>query len=149
MFSNRFRLLKIAGISGLIAVLGLWAHRSIRDPAWVDYLARPGEHHDRTIVVAREAKVVSADSSRLVATQPEGEIELRVPSGFELPPLRPGQDIVAVAVFHRDGFFTLEAIESSPLRRWKIIISLLVAAAVVVYLLFSVRVEKGGLALKE
>ncbi len=149
MFSDRLRVLKMIVIAGLIVVLGWWAHRSVRDPVWVDYLARPEKYHGRTVTVAREARIVSVDSTRLVVTQPEGNIELLVPPGFELPSLPPGRDVSALAVFDRDGFFTLEAISASPFRKWKIVVSLLTALAVVLFLFFSIRVGKGGLALKE
>jgi hypothetical protein len=149
MFSDRLRLTKIVGISFTIAALGVWSRYKLQEPTWVDFLNQPGKYHGQQFVAGREAKVVSATPSRLVVTQPEGELEIRLRPDFELPPLRPGDDLVAVAVFHRDGYFELEAIEVSPWRKWKLLVSLLAAVVVIGAAVSSTRFGDGRLYLKE
>lgn len=137
MFSDRYRVLKIALLSLGIAALAFSAR--FWESAGPDYrrcLAEPESCDGQLIPFFIDARIIRIEPDRLVISQPEGEVVIRVPGGTASIGGKPGDYLEARAIFHREGWLELEAIQVAPLRRLKIAVSLLPVLAVA-YLLFK------------
>ncbi len=100
-----------------------------------------------------EPRILEVDDRRLLISQPDGPLEIRIPEGFdgvfpegaEIADLQPGDSLEAVTVFRLPGYLELKAIRGAPLRRLKIVLSIIPVLLVGFILSRTVRWRQGFL----
>jgi len=153
MFSDRCRVIKIGGILFLLILLAWYSNRRNRYPTFADCLREPGRYAGEEISIYMEPRVIEVTGGHILISQPDGPVEVRIPEGFDgvfpegakLSDLEPGDSLEAVAVFRLPGYLELKAVRGAPLRRWKILLSILPVILVGLILLRTIRWRKGFL----
>jgi hypothetical protein len=149
VFSDRHRILKIVLIA--LAVIGLsWSVRlwEAEGPDYRQCLAEPDACDGREIPFYIDARIVRVQPDRLIITQPEGPVEIRIPAGMGGIRGKPGDYLEALAVFHKESGLELRAIQTAPLRKIKIAVSVLPVLALVFLLWRTIRWKNGRLEIK-
>jgi len=135
MFSDNHRYIKIFLLILILVVLCLYSFREGKR-IYIDLgicLANADRFDGREIVLEDYVYVSSVSKGRFAIEQ-EGS---RIPVMGASDELAPGDEIALRAIFHREGYLTLQELHIKKLRTIKIIISL--AAAVFVAVLFFKR----------
>jgi len=149
VFSDRHRALKIILIAlaviGLVLSVRFWADEG---PGYQQCLADPDSCDGREIPFFIDARIVRIDPERIVISQPEGPVEIRVPKGMGEIRGKPGDYLEALAVFHKEGGLELKALQLAPLRRIKIAVSIIPVLGVAYLLLKTIRWKNGRLEIK-
>ncbi len=153
MFSNRYRTIKILGISLLLLFLAWYSHRQNHFLSLAECLEDPVKYDGTEVSHFLEPRVIAIGESRLLISQPGGPLEIRIPEGFDgvfpegakISDLEPGDSLEAVTVFRRPGYLELTAIRGAPLRKFKIALSIIPVLAVGFILLRTVRWREGFL----
>ncbi len=151
MFSDRHRFIKILGILALLLLLGWYSNRENRFLTFAECREDPERFAGATLDTFPEARVLAVSESSVRISSPDGPLELRIPEGFdgvfpegaELGDLNPGDSLEAVAVFRLPGYLELKMIRGAPLRRYKILISIVAVGGLGFFLIRSIR-WKGG-----
>ncbi len=163
MFSDRYRPVKIAGLILALVFLGWLSNRQTRRLTFAECLRDPERYSGAEVIIYQEPRLIKINEHRLVVSNPEGPIEIRIPPGFAgvVPPgarltdLKPGDSLEAVTVFRRPGDLELKAIRGSPLRGLKVMVSIVPVIFVGIFLFRSIGREgsflvvRGGLNLRE
>ncbi|MDP8235721.1 MAG: hypothetical protein P9M08_05015 [Candidatus Erginobacter occultus] len=153
MFSNRYRSVKILGILLLFPSLAWYSNRENRFLSFAECMRDPTRYQGAEVSNFLEPRILDVDDRRLLISQPDGPLEIRIPKGFdgvfpegaEIAELKPGDSLEAVTVFRLPGYLELKAIRGAPLRRLKIVLSILPVLLVGFILLRTVRWRKGFL----
>jgi hypothetical protein len=153
MFSNRYRSVKILGILLLLLSLAWYSNRENRFLTFAECMRDPTRYQGAEVYNFLEPRILEVDEKRLIISQPDGPLEIRIPEGFdgvfpegaEISDLKPGDSLEAVTVFRLPGYLELKAIRGAPLRRLKIVLSIIPVLLVGFILLRTVRWRKGFL----
>lgn len=151
MFSDNHRTIKILGILGLLLLLGWYSNRENRLLTFAECLEDPERFAGETLETFPEARVLAVTGSYVRISSPDGPLELRIPEGFdgvypegaELSDLNPGDSLEVAAVFRLPGYLELKLIRGAPLRRYKILFSIVAFGGLGFFLIRSLR-WKGG-----
>ena len=157
MFSDRYRKSKIAGLIIILVILA-WYSSASRQPLTLDICRKNSDRYDgQRVDVFMEARVITFSDGNLTISQPDGPIDIRVPTGFNgmipegesMEEIKPGRSLEAATIFRSPGYLELEKIRIATLRPLKIIISILPALVALIVLVVSLRWENGRLVMKE
>ena len=135
MFSDNHRYIKISLLILILSVLCLYSYRESKR-IYIDLgicLANADSFDGKEIVLEDYVYVSSVSKDRFEIEQ-EGS---RIPVMGAPEELAPGDEIALRAIFHREGYLTLQELHIKKLRTIKIIIS--IAAALFVAGLFLKR----------
>ncbi len=151
MFSDRHRTIKILGILALLLLLGWYSDRENRFLTFAECLEDPVRFAGETLDTFPEARVLAVTGSYVRISSPDGPMELRIPEDFdrvypegaELSDLNPGDSLEVAAVFRLPGYLELKMIRGAPLRRYKILFSIVTVGGLGFFLFRSIR-WKGG-----
>ncbi|MCX5903398.1 MAG: hypothetical protein NTV89_07980 [Proteobacteria bacterium] len=135
MFSDNHRYIKIFLLVLILVLLCLYSYRESKS-IYIDLgmcLANAGQFDGKEILLENYVYVSSVSKDRFEIEQ-EGKKIFVVGTAEGLAP---GDEIAIRAVFHRQGYMTLQELHINKLRNIKIIISL--AAALFVAGLFLIR----------
>jgi len=137
MFSDNHRYIKITLLILILAVLCQYSFREGKR-IYIDLgicLANADRFDGREIVLEDYVYVSSVSKGRFAIEQ-EGS---RIPVMGAPEELAPGDEIALRAIFHREGYLTLQELHIKKLRTIKIIISLAASLFVAVLFLKSYR----------
>ena len=142
MFSDNHRYIKIFLLILILAVLCLYSFREGKR-IYIDLgicLANADHFDGREIVVENYVYVSSVSKDRFAIEQ-EGS---RIPVMGAPEELAPGDEIALRAIFHREGYLTLQEMHIKKLRTIKILISLVAAMFVAGLFLIRYRFTLNG-----
>lgn len=153
MFSNRYRIIKILGISLLLIFLAWYSNRQNQFLTLADCLRDPARYDGAEVSCFLEPRILEVQESYLLLSQPDGPLKIQIPEEFdgifpegtEISDLKPGDSLEAITVFRREGYLELKAIRGAPLRRLKILVSIIPVLIVGFILLRTVRWREGFL----
>ena len=153
MFSNRHRAIKILGILALLLSLGWYSDRENRVLTFAECLEDPELFAGETLDTFPEARVLAVSGSHVRISSPDGPLDLRIPEGFDgiypegaqLSDLNPGDSLEVAAVFRLPGYLELKLIRGAPLRRYKILFSIVAVGGLGFFLIRSLRWKEGFL----
>ena len=156
MFSNRYRKIKILGISLLLIFLAWYSNRQNQFLTLADCLRDPAKYDGAEVSSFLEPRVLEVQESYLLLSQPDGPLKIQIPEGFDgvfpegtkISDLEPGDSLEAITVFHQEGYLELKAIRGAPLRQLKILVSIIPVLLVGFILLRTVRWQKGFLVMR-
>jgi hypothetical protein len=142
MFSDNHRYIKITLLILILVLLCLYSYRESKR-IYIDLgicLANADHFDGREIVVENYVYVSSVSKDRFAIEQ-EGS---RIPVMGAPEELAPGDEIALRAIFHREGYLTLQEMHIKKLRTIKIIISLVAALFVAGLFLIRYRFTLNG-----
>jgi len=151
VFSDRFRILKISALLLFILASCLAAQLAFHELTLEECLAAPAAYDGRRVPVALGVTLGRIEPQRFWVSGGPAEFAVEVPGGTAGLNLRSGDFFQAVTVFRRSdtgGYLELEEIRPAPLRRLKIVVSVLPVLLVAVLLVRSIRLERGFLVLR-
>ena len=148
MFSDQHRILKLTLI--ILTLIGFSLSVQFGKPGltYRQCLSDPETFDGKEIPIYIDARIIRIEPTRLIISQPEGPVAVRVPGGTGWIKGKPGDYLEALVVFHREGYLELKAIQTAPLRKIKIAVSILPVLVVAALLIRTVRWEKGRLVMK-
>ncbi|MFH1039490.1 MAG: hypothetical protein V1789_12570 [PVC group bacterium] len=157
MFSDRYRIAKIAGLAILLAALAWYADAAQKVLTYSECLSDPERFDGKEVPIFMEARILETTPGSIRISQPDGPLDLlvpphfqgMVPAGASLEDVKPGQSLEAVAVFRRPRFLELKAFRSAQLRKFKIFVSIFPVVLVAFFLFRTIRWENGRLIIKE
>ena len=153
MFSDRHRTIKIIALAAVLFLFCLYSQLAYPVLTYQQCLSDPARYDGSLVQVALGARLLKISPYTITLRQPDGPRKILVPSGTSSLKGEVGDFCSAITYFHRDGTLELRNIDkdfrAAPLRRLKIIISIFPALFVMVWLCFSLQVERGRLVLQK
>ena len=152
MFSDRHRTVKIIALSFGLFLFCLYSQLACPVLTYQKCLSDPARYDGRMVPVTLMARLLKINPYRITLWQPDGPREISVPAGTTFLKGKVGDFCSARTYFNREGYLELRNMEkdfrAAPLRKLKIIISIFPALFVLIWLCFSLKVERGRLVLK-